>query len=738
MSWNKIDNLLKKTEAFYKKALWANFLTQAQDTNNAEPNYSGGYVSPDDSPESEEPSSLAPESIAQPGEDLGLYSEIKSFARDVTNPDIAEEIELIGELYKKSLREGKGFAYVANAINNLVGNSIPDNYPEDEEDLDEDAPETPESILKKERDAIERLMTRVYTDFKQRAVKAGIDIKKKDDPNVARQMHDFKNAYLQKKEEQLASKLGPGAAERDLTSEEIEELREGGGYDTSLDRSDIAGKREREDGGTPGMSVRQGYNPKDWAAFYKGEIDRYNDELRSSTDITIKTNIQEMIKVLEGLYKLTQDEALLLESITWTIRPKTDVSPRQKVIDQPELRDTYDRLKTAQKELRKKRVALNTRLRSYRAGKENQNLATQISASSSPKEKILLEQKKLLNDLIMSTDKRKSLELKRRKQLVKSLGGDIDPEEVAKDPELILPSYPKAQLDKDLAKIEEASKLKISAYDANVEQAENIKKEFIYDKKTRIGPLSVEGVFIQFKQSLPSIKMGIKKKITAQLRESENTDYKPYKDAISSALQSGDKTAIALAEKALQKQLNNDAEKHPAIQSFIAYSESFYKYIEELKALQKAESSSGENVLLSGASLDVIKKLMEEGKKLLTLEMSRSPGKHKGPSKLAEALTTIVRELNDRLQNSPKQTEGFNKMNLQQKLAALKEYLKKQDELQKNSNENTDNNFYAGTTEELPIKPEPTGAVSKAEADEYAHQVFENLLNNLKIKGLDF
>lgn len=804
MPWNKIDNLLKKTEAFYKKALWVDLLSDSQQKQNdlnqiktaetheekrvrlekenaarrkALSDQAKLFLEQNDPKPKKEPREsilkLTPEEEAEqaqrdqeeeappsgePDEDLGLYNDIKLLSKDVSNMVVSDELALVGELYKHALRTGKGYNYLKNIIER-ADNAISDEYSEyeDEEDKDEDDVVTPGQEQKRQSEAVSNLINRIYSDIKMRASQSGKNIKARDDDATVEEFNALRQNVNAENERKSKTKEG-------LTDAQIADLESGGvtgeGSDDdkgTLDRGEIAGKRAPEGGSTPGMGVVDVYAPKEWANSYKGEMERYADQLSTATNPVDKKNLTDLIAILKQLHEVTvEKEAMQSDpTVAWTVKPrilspdkKTVISPRTKTIDDPAARAKYDDILKRQQDLKQKKTSVTAKLRTHKAAEENVSLQSKLQAAG-PKEKLLLQQQIALNDLVRSPDKRKSRELRLRKQLVNSLGGNIDPTDPMykrmDSPEEYLPTVSQEHINHMLAKIADAAALKVSMSVIHQEQANNIKKEFQYFGNTRGAPLSVEGIFIQFKQSIPSIKMGIKKKITAEFRESKNTAYLPHREAISLALQSGDAEAVKFAEKAFQKQLNDDAEKHPAIQSFVVYSESFVKYLVELKALHKKESATEENgtVLLSATAPEVIQNFITEGKRLFSLEMARNPGDtRKGISNVAKALIIIIKQLEDRIQN-PKQSEGFNRMNIKQKLAALKAHFAKE-ELKKMAEGDT--NFYAGTAPQLteeqlaPHLPQQLQnmTMSKAEADARADKIMDHIIDNLKIKGLDY
>lgn len=163
--------------------------------------------------------------------------------------------------------------------------------------------------------------------------------------------------------------------------------------------------------------------------------------------------------------------------------------------------------------------------------------------------------------------------------------------------------------------------------------AEKIKQKFHYHGNRRGLAIDVEGLLIQFNQSVASIKMGIKKEVTKSLKEEKgNPKFQPYKDAIIAALNSGDKSALAIAEKQLNKALNNEAELHPKIINYVKYRENFYAYMAQLKAFRDDQPSLPPEELIN------------VGKELIAAERSRKMNKgHQ--SNLELALIDIIKKL---------------------------------------------------------------------------------------------
>lgn len=591
--WNKTINLLLKTNNFYKKAKKIGLFSTAQSVNEY-----GGYSSGDDdspdseSPVSQPPVSEIPDSVGRPGEDLGTFKDLKYLANtiDNKNPDVANQIDIIAQLLKIAIRNNKGYSYVMNALNNFVAETLPDNYPEDDEDDEDD--DVDESKLtpiqkevrraKQERFDIEMMMNKTSSDIKKRALKANIDIKKQESPEVIKQMRaaklDFESVleqkdrnlndrpeagYIDPNQKQIATELedmGINVEEPTDTTDIANEL----GFGTGIDASDIAGKRPRDGGGVPGMGVRSIHQYKDYIEFYNEEISKYTEDLSEAQSEKSRNNLIELIKTLESLKAVQTKFKELSENITWTTYPATEVSPAQKIIDQPELKGEYDSIKNELRTLGRKRSGLIQRIKSIRLNKNSEGLEKRYSASKSEKEKFLIEQLILLNDLRASTDLNKGPEIAARKELIHLLKGTLSLEEIEEYPAR-LGNIDPVRVNSLLEKIKQASLLKTNRKQYNLNQT--IKNKELINAGREFA--DIPGLIKELTQHIPNIKMGDKKefflieskRIVAEANAEELTLYKPYIEAIIAAKKSNNKKLQAETIKQLASALNKVQEK---------------------------------------------------------------------------------------------------------------------------------------------------------------------------------
>jgi len=644
MSWNKIDNLLKGIEEFYKKALWSELVANAQhnDINNAKKETpeeradreTEEWLRKNDpgtktrvEPLKEEVQKPAPITTTKEVEDaVGLYPKITYFSKGSKNEDVAEQLNFIADLYKEVIKNKKGYSSVSNAIVKFM-ETLPDYYSDYADEVDAEPGEeniSPEQELKLEGQNIETLLNEVYADIQKRFAKQR-DIEKgiKEPEGVA----------PESEEEQEDDNVGPA------------------GLGTAVDPSEIGGKRPSEDGKTSSMSVTSIRDPKDWAKSYALEKDRCLDQLNDpAIDNRIKTGINEQVQILDNLIENTSDEAAMLSDagISWIVIPKTDVSPRRRVPEDPDQRSKYETIKVEQKRLRSLNNTIKTKIRNFTIAHKISKLDEQIAQTRSPKEKFLLEQQKKLNELIASKDYNKAPEIKVRRQFIKAIEGGVTPKQYEfGNPETYLPTLNKEMVDRFAKELQEIStnpetkKIPFAVYDAKRKEdwSKQRQKLYQYHGKRRGKAFDLAGLLDQLDESLSSIKMGFKKNITAKLKEGKHTRHQVYIDAIAAAKESGDAVLEKKAIKALSVILNNEAESDSILIKITNYLKPFKDCFNKLKAVNVSEKNNS-------PSLINISELIIDVDNLFTLELNRS-----SKSKLGESLKEIKKRLEEGVSN---------------------------------------------------------------------------------------
>lgn len=672
-----LSRLLKNVEDYYQQALKLSRLTSKAQA---------GWSMPDD-PEPEEDDGDGEEMKNPPH-----FDELMDISHQVDDPGLAQQLQILAELYKRTIQIGGGYATIAQAINNLK-NEYSDGSESD----------------------IEGILNGMIKELAKHA--GGVAaLAGKDNPRFTQQLFQLRQDILARNQDKQSEAL-------DAYNEEVNVP----GAD-SEDESDYTnsglGTEEGEvvfdptagiGGGKDGPAVNRGWHTtgkagayKNWSEYYDNERQAYEADLAQEKNPSTANILKQLIELLGTLSTKTAEALKLSDDL--------------KVAPDPAGTARLQTMREDLSKMKKAKTMLKSKIRTNQLAKEQQKLALEIAGTRDVKEQELLKQKMALNELSQSTDIYKTKERNYRQKLIDSMSGG---------------NFPGPDTLKDmLSKIQEASTKRVSLEAYRKQQVDKLKQQFQYTEagNRRIAPISVEGIITQFKQSLPSIKMGIKKNITEKLMLAEDIRYKPYKDACNAAAATGNAVKIAEAKKAFQKIVNADAENDPLIRQFVAYGESFYKYIKEVESLQKVESTESANgkTLLKTAPPETIQKLIDEGKGLLMQEINRSrKGKLSDkPSKLELALKEIVTQLEQRMQaiSGKLSAQGY-VMNRKQRMAALKAHMKKQ------AQQSTDVNNYAEVAENA---PEEQLAPVQVQSKDFGHEVFMEILSNLKIKGLDY
>ena len=521
MSWNKIDNLLIKIEAFYKKALWSELVIKAQhnDINGAE------YLTPKErekirlQKERERMSEEAAKWIGKkdtetkvrvntnapaPKEvDLGIHPEIVHFIKGIKNINVSEKLFEIAELYKETVKNNESPTSLYKAIDNFLETTLVDEYSDYDQEDDLEPGTNPKDITpgqaaKLEGLNIEILLREIYADISRRTSSATESITSKptdtDSPTPA------------------------PAPDPEGADDRVPE--EGGGQDydkpnmgTTVDPNDIGGKKPRADGGVPSLGVITIREPKDYVKDYEAQKNRYIEQLNDpSINDVIKNNIKENINVLNNLINVTENEAAMLKDggIAWVVVPKTDASPRRRVPTDPEKRLEWESIKAKQKKLRTANNSIKTNIRKYIGLQKNVDLDQQIASTRSEKYKFLLNQKKELNELILKKDYNKSEEIEARRAFInyiRASAGNATDDEIDRFPDRVMGNLNPEIVAAHEKKIEEAAAKKIPFEIIDAER----KKKYTQQRSEVRQTGDIKGIVLQFSQNYSSFLSDNKK-----------------------------------------------------------------------------------------------------------------------------------------------------------------------------------------------------------------------------------
>lgn len=243
---------------------------------------------------------------------------------------------------------------------------------------------------------------------------------------------------------------------------------------------------------------------------------------------------------------------------------------------------------------------------------------------------------------------------------------------------------------------------------AFAQRDERLKKEW-QKKKSIQESGTLDGEISKLSSNMANVKMGIKKDITQALASQEGSTFKPYIDRINAAAQSGDANLVASAKKDLQKALNAAAEAHPELMAYKEHGAKYSNFINQLKTISKLQWMSPE--------VDIeqvrphLEQMRDEGERLLA-QRDLISGKDRFLSH-KYTIKSIVNLLNNRLYESAGITTAMNRKN---RLKILKKIEAEANKEESDCNNSDQNNL---------------------SSENYGHQVFEELLNNLYIEELD-
>lgn len=352
---NKLAKLLDLVESFYRKSMGAYALSKAA----AEP-YT--YVSPDNT---EDYDTNVPN-------EPSAYNDLVQVAHAVSDSELASELLLISEMYKKALELNNGWNTVYRGISALMNISLDDeNNPEQEK--------------------VEEVLNDVVRDLRSHAGGPGA-LNKADSPEVVAQLKKLKNEFNART---IQEEMSHG--------EETGEAPEGASV--VLDPFEGSG----EGGKGRGYSFTQRKTPKDWAQSYENEKQRYIDKLGGNPDTQIKDTLKSLFSTLDALRTKTSDALQKAEQIAITPDADNEEEKKSLSLTQKEI-----------EKLQKLRRALKAKIRHHELGESIQQLK-QMAPRANEKEANLIKEEIALYELMRSKDVGKGPERFWRLKLIKAL-----------------------------------------------------------------------------------------------------------------------------------------------------------------------------------------------------------------------------------------------------------------------------------------------------------------------------
>lgn len=525
-----LGNLLKKINDYY---LFATAQT--------------AWTMPDD--EDDEPKDK------QDGFDTGLYSKIETTANQFSNRDIADEILLIGELYKKALQMGGGYTLVNKALSTALSNM--------DSLIDEG------TVGADELEAAEDILNEVSQDLRQRAKTATTRI----DDNVA--MKAFK---------EVRQAFNQQAVRDEIEQQPQKFVSQGPG-----------------DKDTPGQQSGYITGPKlppKTPQKYQQEIERYTEDLNNPNyDQTTKSNISEMIKVVG---ELAQQLATTID-----LQDQLKLAP-----DDQALQQAVEQSLNKQQALQDQRSIIRSKLNKTIQQKKLNELEKQETIASDPAEKLWLQEKAKLQRLRLSTDLHKGDEIKYQQMLVNSLGTmdggtfhsqKLSPETLQKIKDGIeagkLKRITKEKYDREQSVVRALQHGKIGPVVKRPggKRGGGLADEKINDYKTELATYSglVDKLGEKINTAVHVARLGI-----TQEKNKTHNALKPYVDNLSKAIQKKDNAAKYEAIRVLKQKMIEEMwrSKAPAVRVLeknVRLLPYFNKYKGELQTISKWQDASG-------------------------------------------------------------------------------------------------------------------------------------------------
>jgi hypothetical protein len=623
-----LSKLLHAADYFYNEAAKAlRFSKYAQ----------SAWTMPDDEDDEEEESSAPARTVGQ--SPLQNISDILPYIKD---KNLAYDVGLVGELYKKALELNDGFAIVAHTINGILN---------EQEDLE------PE---------VETALYDVLADIK---AKNNGRIPTQVGPKALETLKQVHNAY----EYGVAEDSEVPDAEEPYTPEPLPDEPEQapGVGKVVFDPTGGVGREQAQTGTGRGYSLQDRHKYVDWAAIYNGRANRLEGALKSETNPIYRARLEAIIPKYRQMAQLIAEHNRLYAKT----QPAPGAFPAEEA-----------RLKTVDEEIKKLRTRerktqrfntpleqlslheLQTLVDDIKYANTIKSAQEKLATIKDPRKRKLLEQIIKYNELMISLDINKDKEREARLALIRALEGK-GLNRSFKFPKGIGKSYDERMaylkesglLDKprvtrkawwnednddidvewDPRERSSISDEQIAKMENAIEEAAKLKKpigvrnkERWQEEKQARETGSLRGLVRDFEKSIAfkknDLKKPIKKAITLQVEKDKETLFKPYIDGINAANAAGNqeqaKKLIADLAKAMDMKISQLAEQDPKIQNYVAGAKRIYEFRDQCNVIEALpEFSKGvTSAVISDDSKDIIMSVVQFGIDTVT-EYAQNP-----------------------------------------------------------------------------------------------------------------
>lgn len=497
-------------------------------------------------------------------DDQALHAELVKASREVLNPEVSYNLVALAAMYQKALEINGGFNTIYKAISGMV------------EDMDPDEEET---------EPVENLLNQIASSIKARA-------QRPDSPSDMRELQMAASAARTEEspfnydepeegdeESAYEAMLGFGGAEK--------AFEEAGGV-SQFDMTGGVNPEAAQSGTGRGYSVGKARTLKDWATFYANESAKYNSLLTDPTnmlapsariareDIRVKSNIQDLDKVLKQL------SALTIAAIK--IQNKIDIETEA---DHTQDNEELAKIRAELGQYEQKRRLLKRNLNSLVKKIELDTLKQKaLDPNLSKQEKRILDEKIALQDLRTRGAYGYGKEAKERARLIAALTADpnLSDEQVKKMKEKISGAaqftdrMTKAQYDRKITeqKGQELGREGPSpTYKAERGGGRTPMERLPQEQQINLEKASFDGLVYQFQIDIASATQAARQaiyeiKATATkaadgkktVKKQLNTEYKGIIDEISNAIRKGDRNALQALKQKFVDVVSQDANVH--------------------------------------------------------------------------------------------------------------------------------------------------------------------------------
>jgi hypothetical protein len=384
------------------------------------------------------------------------FDDLVKIARQVDDPELSQQLEILAELYRYSLQIGGGYATIAKAINNLK------NMYSDGSDS-----------------TIEFILNGMIGELAKAAGSVGA-LTGKDNPNFVQRLAQLKQDIEARTQEGRSEALDAyqeevgGQGRGAQTEDTEEELAQAGITPEQAEIINPAamgfGQKDDPKTNKGWHTVGSGKPYKNWKEYYNNEKLSYEADLANEQDPNVRKALEDLIAILPVLSEKTEKALELSNALRSDVGNPTA---------EARMRTALDTMRQELQEIKKTRLSLKDRIRSTQIKRDQEKLSDEKNllneryerlknidpekAEKARREKYVLEQRIALNDLSLSTDVYRSKERNYRLELIRQMTGGAWPSQ--------------DWINKQLQKIEDASKTRISHSEYDRARTEQIAKQ---------------------------------------------------------------------------------------------------------------------------------------------------------------------------------------------------------------------------------------------------------------------